>query len=96
MANIDTHREAIPWYKSVVLNGSLAGLMTSLVAVVQAYNPNLPFSQQLDTLWPLFGMVASSLATLIGRITSTAQPLTTSQDKADKITQVRAEQELRR
>lgn len=86
----DTSRPAVPWYKSLVFTGSVSGLGASLVAIAQAYQPGVPFMNQLDTLFPLIIAAVATAVSTIGRVTSTAQPLTTTQGAADKIGEAKA------
>jgi hypothetical protein len=87
---LDVSRTAIPWYKSLVLMGGTGGFGTSLGTLFQAWRPGVPILQQLDTLATPAAAVFSSLMVILGRVTSTAQPLTTSQAKADQITAARS------
>jgi hypothetical protein len=76
-------RTAIPWFKSLVFTGASGGLGASLYAIFSAYLPGVPILNQVDTLAPpVIAAIATAIA-LIGRVTSTAQPLTTSQSAAD-------------
>jgi hypothetical protein len=85
----NTARAAIPWYKSLVFTGATGGLGASLFAIFQAYRPGVPFLNQLDTLAPPVVAAVGTAAAMLGRVTSTAQPLTTSQEAADKHTEAR-------
>lgn len=81
----DTSRPAVPWYKSLVFTGATGGLGASLFAIFQAYQPGVPVLNQLDTLAPPVIAAFGTAMAVLGRVTSTAQPLTTSQEAADKI-----------
>jgi len=86
----DTSRPAVPWYKSLVFTGSAGSLGAAAVAIAQAYKPGIPFLNQLDTLAPLGVAAFAAFMALVGRVTSTAQPLTTTQTAADKIGEAKA------
>lgn len=90
----DVSRDAIPFWLSKVLQGAFAVLITSGVAVVKVYRPDVPLVDQVDTLWPPVSAALAGLWVIIGRVTSTAQPLTTSQDHADIITAARSQPPL--
>jgi hypothetical protein len=85
----DTSRPAVPWFKSLVFTGVSGGLGSVIYALAQAYKPGVPFLDQIDTLWPLITAVIGTGVALLGRVTSTAQPLTTSQAAADKIAEAK-------
>lgn len=80
---------AIPWWKSPVLIGSGGGLGASLTAIVAVYRPGVPFLEQLDTLLPPVLAAVGSGVALLARVGSKAQPVTISQDNADRITLAR-------
>jgi hypothetical protein len=86
----NTARPAIPWFKSLVFTGASGGLGASLFAIFSAYRPGVPFLNQIDTLAPPVVAAVSTAVALIGRVTSTAQPLTTSQEAADKHAEAQA------
>jgi hypothetical protein len=86
---VDTSRAAIPWFKSLTFTGGTGSLGASIYALSQAYKPGVPILNQLDVLVPLAVTAIGSAAVVIGRVTSTAQPLTTTQAKADERTEAK-------
>jgi hypothetical protein len=86
------HPPAIPWYKSWVTVGSGSGLGASLVALLTVYKPGVPILNQLDTLLPPAIGVISTLASLLSRLGSTAQPVTLTQSGANQVAADKAQQ----
>lgn len=75
---------AKPVLQSKVMQGVMGGVVIAVYAIVQAWQPGVSLKEQPMLLWTAVGGLLTALWTAYGRLSSGAQPITWTQEGADK------------